>query len=45
LAQYQGSGVADNGLVWVQHPMLRIPTDARCNASAVAMRQAESDTL
>src|ERR1700712_2151287 len=45
LAQYQGNGVADIGLVWVQHPMLRIPADAGCNAEAVAMRRAESDTL
>lgn len=45
LAQYQGNRFADNGLVWVQHPMLRIPTDAGCNAQAVAMRRAESDTL
>ena len=44
-AQYQGNWVADNGLVWVQHPMLRIPTGTGCNAIAVAMRRAESDTL
>jgi hypothetical protein len=44
-AQYQGNGVADNGLVWIQHPMLRIPTGTGCNAMTVAVRRAESDTL
>lgn len=38
LAQDLGNGIADNGLVLVQHPILRILTEARCNAWAVAMR-------
>ncbi|WP_235210004.1 hypothetical protein, partial [Sphingobium sp. Ant17] len=45
LAQDLGDGIADNGLVLVQHLMLGILTEARRNAWAVAMRPVESDTL
>ena len=45
LAQDLGNGIADNGLVLVQHPKLRILTEARCNAWAVAMRRGELDRL
>jgi hypothetical protein len=41
--QYHGNEVADNGVVWVQHPMLRIPTDAGCNAPAVALLVGNAD--
>ena len=42
-AQYQGNGVADNGLGMVHHPMLRIFTGNGCKAIAATMRRSESD--
>jgi hypothetical protein len=39
LAQYLGNGIADNGLVLMQHPMLRSPADIGCKAMAVALRR------